>query len=375
MLVARPTPARAWRSARLGLAVEQATIESEEPLRADGLTAAFRQALTAAGLAMADIGYRIGTMSGEQYWFKEVDLATSRLLRGRHEFMDSGIRPTASARRAPLRCRCCSASRPMAARKGYARGRPGAGPRPSNDDGRRAALVLARTVRLMANDVFANGREIACKAGDGQVDLRLPRRLHDAAREPGDAARRAGPYPNTGMASDTTDGSTTVKISGKEVMLKNKSYFKKSMGDEAGCAAKKGVVTSVNRGKVYFIAWSMDVKFEGENVVRHLDMTTHNHASPVPNTPPQIFAARMALMNNSTHCRTEKIAINRHCGKKGEKMKCPSSRASRMQRPSATGPRRGAQHARRPRWTSSKPMPTTPLPCRRIRASGRCGVR
>ena len=72
------------------------------------------------------------------------------------------------------------------------------------------------------------------------------------------------PYPNTGLASDTTDGSKSVQISGKEIMLKNKSYFKKSMGDEAGCAAKKGCVTSVNRGKVYFIAWSMDVKVEGE---------------------------------------------------------------------------------------------------------------
>ena len=38
--------------------------------------------------AHAEIGYRIGTMSGEQYWFKEFDLATSRLLRGSHEFMD-----------------------------------------------------------------------------------------------------------------------------------------------------------------------------------------------------------------------------------------------------------------------------------------------
>ena len=56
-------------------------------------------------------------------------------------------------------------------------------------------------------------------------------------------------------------------------MLKNKSYFKNSTGDEAGCAAKKGLVTSTNTGKVYFIAWSMDVKIEGENAVRHLDMT------------------------------------------------------------------------------------------------------
>ena len=42
------------------------------------------------------------------------------------------------------------------------------------------------------------------------------------------------PYPNTGMASDTTEGSKKVKISGKEVMLKNKSHFKKSSGDEPG---------------------------------------------------------------------------------------------------------------------------------------------
>ena len=30
------------------------------------------------------------------------------------------------------------------------------------------------------------------------------------------------------------------------------------MGDEAGAAPKKGVVTSKNMGKVYFNAWSMD---------------------------------------------------------------------------------------------------------------------
>ena len=63
---------------------------------------------------------------------------------------------------------------------------------------------------------------------------------------------------------------------GKEVMLKNKSHFKTSSGDEAGSAPKKGVVTSRTPG-VYFNAWSMDVKVEGENVVRHLDITTHNH--------------------------------------------------------------------------------------------------
>jgi len=61
------------------------------------------------------------------------------------------------------------------------------------------------------------------------------------------------PYPNTGFAKDTTAGSKTVKISGKKVMLRNESYFKKSTGNEAGSATKKGVVTGVNRGIVYFI--------------------------------------------------------------------------------------------------------------------------
>jgi hypothetical protein len=77
-------------------------------------------------------------------------------------------------------------------------------------------------------------------------------------------------------------------------MLKNKSYFKRSMGDEAGCAPKKGVVTSKNMGKVYFTMWSMDVKVEGENVVRMLDLTTHNHASVPGNSPPFPYTDEIA---------------------------------------------------------------------------------
>ena len=38
----------------LGLAVEKATIESDEPLRGEGLAAAYRQALGAAGLGLPD---------------------------------------------------------------------------------------------------------------------------------------------------------------------------------------------------------------------------------------------------------------------------------------------------------------------------------
>jgi hypothetical protein len=124
------------------------------------------------------------------------------------------------------------------------------------------------------------------------------------------------PYPNTGVDGDTADGSTTVAISGQEVMLKNKSYFKKSTGDEAGSAPKKGVVTSTNQGKVYFNAWSMDVKVEGENVVRHLDLTTHNHNPPPGQTPPWPFADSMAV-GSGDPCEDEKKAERGACAKHG----------------------------------------------------------
>ena len=131
----------------------------------------------------------------------------------------------------------------------------------------------------MANDVFANGREISCKAADGKSICAFPDVCFTPPQSPATPPGVPIPYPNTGFARDTTSGSRSVKISRKEVMLKNKSYFKKSTGDEAGSAPKKGILTSVNRGKAFFASWSMNVKFERENVVRHIDLTTHNHGS------------------------------------------------------------------------------------------------
>jgi hypothetical protein len=136
----------------------------------------------------------------------------------------------------------------------------------------------------MSNQVYANNMEVSCKAAAGKSICAFPDVCFTPPTTPATPPGVPIPYPNTGMASDTTSGSTSVKISGKEVMLKNKSYFKKSMGDEAGCAPKKGVITSKNMGKVYFTKWSMDVKVEGENVVRMMDLTTHNHGSVPGNT-------------------------------------------------------------------------------------------
>jgi hypothetical protein len=135
----------------------------------------------------------------------------------------------------------------------------------------------------MANNVFANGRELSWKSGAGKSICAMPDVCFTPPENPATPPGVPVPYPNTGMASDTTDGSKKVQISGKEVMLKNKSYFKSSTGDEAGSAAKKGLISSKNKGKVYYVAWSMNVKIEGENAVRHLDMTTGNHASPLAN--------------------------------------------------------------------------------------------
>lgn len=156
----------------------------------------------------------------------------------------------------------------------------------------------------MSNQVYANNMEVSCKAAAGKSICAFPDVCFTPPTTPATPPGVPIPYPNTGMATDTTSGSTSVKISGKEVMLKNKSYFKRSSGDEAGCAPKKGVVTSVNMGKVYFTAWSMDVKVEGENVVRMMDMTTHNHGSMPSNTGPWPYLDEAAVAPGGS-CATE----------------------------------------------------------------------
>jgi len=153
----------------------------------------------------------------------------------------------------------------------------------------------------MANQVFANGMEIACKAGSGKVIAAFPDVCMTPPENPATPPGVPIPYPNTAMESDTTDGSKKVKISDDEIMLKNKSCFKTSTGDEAGSAAKKGLISSKNKGKVYFIKWSMDVKVEGENVDRHFDMTTNNHASPAANEALPFPFVKSAALSKKNH--------------------------------------------------------------------------
>jgi hypothetical protein len=54
------------------------------------------------------------------------------------------------------------------------------------------------------------------------------------------------------MTTDTSDGSKSVEISGKEVMLKDTSCFKKSTGDEAATKSQgMNVITHQITGKCY----------------------------------------------------------------------------------------------------------------------------
>lgn len=147
----------------------------------------------------------------------------------------------------------------------------------------------------MGCEVYANGDEIACKAGDGKVIAAFPDVCLTPPPPP--AGPIPVPYPDTSFSKDMQNGSKTVQIKGQEVMLKDSSFYKTSpLGDEAATNGQgAGVVTHVITGKTYFVAWSMDVQFEGQNVDRHTDLTTSNHASPMANAAgPMMNAALMA---------------------------------------------------------------------------------
>lgn len=126
--------------------------------------------------------------------------------------------------------------------------------------------------------VYANGREVSGKATSHQVIAAMPDVCMSPPPPP--AGPVPIPYPNSAQASDTSDGSKTVKIGGKEVSLKGKSKYKKTTGDEAATRNfGAGVVSHNITGALQHEAGSFDVKIEGCGAVRHLDLTTGNHSN------------------------------------------------------------------------------------------------
>lgn len=125
----------------VGFGVESAHLESGEPLRADGLSAAIRQALMDAGREMQDMDFRITDVSGEQYYFKEAALALSRTMRQRKEAFDIWHPAESIGETGAAAGLAVLAVANAACRKGYTLG-PNILMHLANDSGQRAAGIL-----------------------------------------------------------------------------------------------------------------------------------------------------------------------------------------------------------------------------------------
>lgn len=123
--------------------------------------------------------------------------------------------------------------------------------------------------------VGVNFLSVVHKASNGTT-IAFP----DVCKTPTPAGPVPIPYPNVAMSSDTASGTTKVKCDGQSTCVKD-SNFSMSTGDEAGSAGG-GVASSKFKGKAEFVMGSMDVKFEGKDVVRAFDIMLHNDK----NTPP-----------------------------------------------------------------------------------------
>jgi 3-oxoacyl-[acyl-carrier-protein] synthase I len=133
----------------IGKGREKATIDSEEPLRADGLVEALRSALANAGLTFDKLDFRITDANGEQYWFKEAALALTRVMRVRKEEFDIWHPADCIGETGAASGLCAIAVALAATRKGYTRG-PGILCHFGSEDGERAALILRPIERSAA---------------------------------------------------------------------------------------------------------------------------------------------------------------------------------------------------------------------------------
>jgi 3-oxoacyl-[acyl-carrier-protein] synthase I len=88
LLVTLPSGVAELQCVGMGFGVEKAHINSDDPLRGDGLTFAVKSAIADAECEMHDMDYRIADLSGEQYYFKEASLALNRVLRKRKEELE-----------------------------------------------------------------------------------------------------------------------------------------------------------------------------------------------------------------------------------------------------------------------------------------------
>ena len=125
----------------LGFGMEAASIDAEEPLRADGLSQAIHAALADAGCEMHDMHFRMTDLSGEQYYFKEAALALARTLRRRKEEFDLWHPAECTGELGAAAGAAMIALADAACQKRFAKG-PRILAHMADDGGRRAAIAL-----------------------------------------------------------------------------------------------------------------------------------------------------------------------------------------------------------------------------------------
>jgi len=160
----------------------------------------------------------------------------------------------------------------------------------------------------MPHHVYANNNEIATKSADGKSTAAAPDVCFTTP--PSVAAGTPVPFTNTCEAKDITNGSKTVFMKRGEVALEDKSFFKKSTGDEGATDVhKKGIISGKITGKCYFIGWSPNVKVEGLCVARHMDSVTHNHSNPAN----AMIQKYKSVFDTHPDCKGDKDKMEKKC--------------------------------------------------------------
>lgn len=150
----------------------------------------------------------------------------------------------------------------------------------------------------MPSTVNVNKKTVV-HAGSSGMSMSFP----DVCKTPSPGGPIPIPYPNIAQSSDTADGSSTVKVDGKPIMLKS-SNFKMSTGDEAG--SLNGVISNKIKGKATPINASFDVKVDGKNVFRLTDPMQANGASGNAPVPAEVQAPLPEGILGSEECEKVK---------------------------------------------------------------------
>lgn len=103
--------------------------------------------------------------------------------------------------------------------------------------------------------------------------------IPDVCKTPSPGGPVPIPYPNISMSNTLSNGTTTVKADGGNMIAVKGSEFSMSQGDEAGTAG--GVKSSTFTKESTWILYSFDVKMEGKNACRLSDKKFQNHENTV----------------------------------------------------------------------------------------------